>query len=130
MSQVLEVSKAISIISIVDDDEAVRQATASLIRSLGYRALTFASADEFLNSGQVSNTSCVIGDLYMLGSSGLGLQDRLIARGHRIPIIIITGHPDDTARTRAMNAGAVAFLSKPINHDHLVGYLDKALKVT
>jgi len=124
------VSKAISIISIVDDDEAVREATASLIRSLGYRASTFASADEFLNSGPVSDTSCVITDLYMLGLSGLGLQDRLIARGYRIPIIFITGHPDDAARTRAMNAGAVAFLSKPINHDRLVGYLGSALKTT
>ena len=64
----------------------------------------------------------------MPGLSGLDLQDRLIARGHRIPIIFITGYPNDNARARAMKAGAVGFLSKPFNHDHLIGYLEKALK--
>ena len=117
-------------IAIVDDDKAVREATKSLVRSLGYSASTFASADEFLKSEQVSNTSCLITDVHMPGLSGLDLQDRLIARGHRIPIIFITGYPDDSVRARAMKAGAVAFLSKPYNHDHLLGYLDKALKAS
>jgi len=117
-------------IAIVDDDDAVREAIKQLVRSLGYTAFTFASAAEFLKSEQVSNTSCLITDLYMPGLSGLDLQDRLIARGHRIPIIFITGHPDEIARTRAMNAGAVGFLSKPIKHDHLIAYLDKAFKAT
>ena len=66
----------------------------------------------------------------MPGLSGLDLQDRLIAPGHNFPIIFITGHPDDIARTRALNAGAVAFLSKPIKEDHLIGHLDEALKAT
>ena len=123
-----DLSKAIPIISIVDDDKDVREATESLVCSVGYSACTFASADEFLTSEQLSNTSCLITDLNMPGLSGLDLQDRLIARGHRIPIIFITGYPDDTVRARAMNAGAVAFLSKPYHHDHLLGYLDKALK--
>jgi len=102
-----------------------------LVRSLGYSASTFASADEFLKSEQVSNTSCLITDLHMPGGlSGLDLQDQLIARGHRIPIIFITGQPDDVARTRAMKAGAVGFLSKPVKHDHLIGYLDNAFKAT
>ena len=130
MSQVLDPSKAIPIISIVDDDEAVCKATETLLRAVGYSAVTFASADEFLNSGQVNNTSCLITDLHMPGLSGLDLQDRLIARGHRIPIIFITGYPDDAARARAMNGGAVAFLSKPYDPDHLLGYLDKALKAS
>ena len=117
-------------IAIVDDDDAVREATAGFVRSLGYSASTFASADEFLESEQVGNTSCLITDVRMPGMSGFDLQDRLIARGHRIPIIFITGYPDDTVRARAMNAGAVAFLSKPYHHDHLLGYLDKALKAS
>ena len=98
-----------------------------LVRSLGYHASTFASADEFLKSEQVHDTSCLITDVQMPGLSGIDLQDRLIARGHRIPIIFITGYPDDNVRVRAMKAGAIGFLSKPYNHDHLLGYLDKAL---
>src|SRR3954451_21934637 len=90
MSRAPNQSKAIPIISIVDDDDGVREATASLVRSLGYRASTFASADEFLKSEQVSNTSCLITDVRMPGMSGIDLQDRLIADGHRIPIIFIT----------------------------------------
>ena len=79
-------------------------------------------------SEQISRTSCLITDLHMPGLSGLDLQDRLIARGHRFPIIFITGYPDENARVRAMKAGAIAFLSKPFNTDRLIGYLDKALK--
>ena len=94
-------------IAIVDDDKAVREATESLMRSLGYHASTFASAEEFLQSEQISNTSCLITDVQMPGLSGIDLQDRLIARGHRIPIIFITGYPDDSVRARAMKAGAV-----------------------
>jgi FixJ family two-component response regulator len=117
-------------IAIVDDDKAVREATQSLVRSLGYHASTFASADEFLKSEQVHDTSCLISDVQMPGLSGTDLQDRLIARGHRIPIIFITGHPEDSVRARAMKAGAIGFLSKPFNHDHLLGYLGKALQAS
>ena len=116
------------IIAIVDDDESMREATENLVRSLGYHASTFSSADEFLNFEQLHDTSCLITDLHMPGLSGIDLQDRLIARGHRIPIIFITGYPDENVRTRAIKAGAVGFLSKPYNHDHLLGCLDKALK--
>ena len=128
MSQVLELSKAIPIISIVDDDDAVRDAMKLLMRSLGYHASTFGSANEFLNSEQVDDTSCLITDVQMPGLSGIELQDRLIARGHRIPIIFITGYPDENLRMRAMKAGAIAFLTKPPNHDHLLDYLEMALK--
>ena len=121
-------SKAIPIISIVDDDESVREAIKRLVRSLGYNACTFASADEFLKSEQVHDTSCIITDLQMPGLSGIDLQDLLIARGHRTPIIFITAYPDEDVRARAMKAGAVGFLSKPLNHDHLVGHLENALK--
>ena len=79
------------IIAIVDDDASVREAIKGLVRSLGYNASTFASADEFLKSDKVDDTSCIITDLQMPGLSGIDLQDLLIARGHRIPIIFITG---------------------------------------
>ncbi len=115
-------------IAIVDDDEAVREATKTLVRSLGYKASTFGSAEEFLKSKQFSNTSCLITDLQMPGLSGLDLQAQLIADGHRIPTIFVTAFPDNTARTSAMNAGAIAFLSKPYNVDELLGYLEKALQ--
>ena len=116
------------VIAIVDDDEALREAMKSLVRSLGYGVSTFGSAEEFLKSEQVSDISCLITDLQMPGLSGLDLQDLLIARGHRFPIIFITGFPDENVRARAMKAGAVAFLTKPVNADQLLGYLDKAFK--
>jgi len=120
MSQVL--------ISIVDDEQPVRDATKSLVRSLGYNASMFGSAEEFLNSEQVDDTSCLITDVQMPGLSGVDLQDRLIAGGHRISIIFITAYSDENVRMRAMKAGALAFLTKPINQHHLVDHLEKALK--
>ena len=123
MSQVL--------IAIVDDDEPVRDATKRLVRSLGYNNVsTFGSADDFLKSEQVHDTSCLITGVQMTGLSGLDLQDRLIARGHRIPIIFMTGCPDDNVRARAMKAGAVCFLNKPFDEDHFVGCIERALKAT
>jgi FixJ family two-component response regulator len=122
MSQVL--------IAIVDDDEPVRDATKTLVRSLGYHASTFGSADEFLKSDQVHDTSCHITDVQMPGLSGIDLQDSLIARGHRIPIIFMTGYPDDSVRARATKAGAVCFLNKPFSLDHFIGCIEKALKAT
>jgi FixJ family two-component response regulator len=120
MSQVL--------IAIVDDEEPVRDATKSLVRSLGCHASTFGSADDFLKSEQVHDTSCLITDVQMPGLSGLDLQDHLIARGHCIPIIFMTGYPNDSVRARAMKAGAVCFLNKPFTEDHFIGCIEKALK--
>ena len=99
-----------------------------LVRSLGYRAFTFASVEGFFESEQVSNTSCLITDLHMPGLSGLDLQDLLIARGHRFPIIFLTAYPDEDVRIRAMKAGAIGFLRKPCSDEHLLGYLNKAFK--
>ena len=115
-------------IAIVDDDEAVREALKGLVRSLGYRASTFGSAEAFLNSEQINDTSCLVTDVQMPGLSGLDLQDRLIASGHRIPIIFITGHPEEKLRMGAMKAGAIGFLRKPCSDEHLLGYLNKAFK--
>jgi FixJ family two-component response regulator len=122
MSQVL--------IAIVDDEQPVRDATKSFVRSLGYHASTFGSADDFLKSEQVSETSCLITDVQMPGLSGLDLQDRLIARGHCIPIIFMTGYPNDSVRARAMKAGAVCFLNKPFSENRFIGCIQKALKAS
>ena len=115
-------------ISIVDDDDAVRNATRTLIRSLGYHVATFASAEEFLKSEQLHQTDCLISDVQMPGLSGIELQERLNANGHRIPMIFITAFPDDHVRDRAMRAGAVSFLSKPFNDANLIVCIDRALK--
>jgi len=115
-------------ISIVDDDESVREATKELIRSLGYSVAVFASAEEFLLSAQLSETACLISDVQMPGLSGIDLQRRLIADGHKMPIIFITAFPDERTRNRALGAGAIGFLSKPYREESLIGCLSEALK--
>jgi FixJ family two-component response regulator len=115
-----------TMISIVDDDEVVRAATADLVNSLGYEAQTFASAEQFLESGQVEHTSCIITDLQMPGLNGLELQSRLIAAGYRKPIIFITAFPTVGARERALEGGAIAFLNKPFREDSLIESLKRA----
>ena len=115
------------VISIVDDDASVREATGSLVRSLGYQAATFASAQEFLHSRQVDDTLCLITDLVMPGMSGIALQDRLIADGNDTPVIFITASFDEMTRTRALEAGAHGFLRKPFSEESLVKCLDSAL---
>ena len=114
-------------IAIVDDDKGARNGLEMLVRSLGHNTSTFGSAEEFLEFENLRDTSCLITDVQMPGLSGLDLQDRLIASGHRIPIIFITGHPEEKLRMRAMKAGAIGFLSKPCRDEHLLGYLNKAL---
>lgn len=115
------------VISIIDDDPSVREATQSLIRSLGYDAQVFASAEEYLRSDRLSDSSCLITDLHMPGMSGSDLQDRLIADGYQIPIIFVTAYYEDRIRDRVMDAGAFGFLRKPFNDDSLIACLDRAL---
>jgi FixJ family two-component response regulator len=118
----------VPLISIVDDDRAVREATMSLVRSIGYDVSTFASAEEFLESEQLHDTSCLITDLHMPGLNGIELQDRLIAEGYSVPIVFITAFPDERVRAKALKAGAICFLSKPYSDERLIGCLDRALK--
>jgi FixJ family two-component response regulator len=117
-----------AVISIVDDDESVREAAKGLVRSLGYDAIAFASAEEYLRSDCVQDTACLITDLQMPGMSGAELQDRLIADGRRTPIIFVTAFPEEKVRTRVLAAGAFGFLSKPFNDVCLIECLDRALK--
>jgi FixJ family two-component response regulator len=117
----------VPVISIVDDDPSVRTGTARLLRSMGFSVYVFASAQEFLSSPQVSETSCVIADVQMPGMNGVELQDCLIANGHNTPMIFITAFPHDRVRERAMKAGAVCFLSKPFDEPQLLQCLERAL---
>jgi FixJ family two-component response regulator len=120
--------KRVAVISIVDDDESVRTATNSLMRSLGFTAYTFSSAEKFLQSPQVNDTSCLISDVQMPSMSGIELQSHLIARGHRTPIIFITAFPDESIQARALKAGAVCFLNKPVDGETLLRCLEEVLK--
>jgi FixJ family two-component response regulator len=115
------------LISIIDDDESMLESTKGLVRSLGYQVATFASAEEFLKSERVDDTSCLIADVRMPGLSGIDLQRRLIARGVRMPTIFITAFPEEATRRRAMTAGAVGYLGKPFSEESLLSCLDAAL---
>ena len=116
------------VISIIDDDASVRVATDRLVRSLGYVARTFASAEEFLRSPYVNESSCLIVDVQMPGMSGVDLQVRLSSEGRAVPVILITAFPEEGIRTKAMKAGAVCFLSKPFDGPVLIDCIDSALK--
>jgi FixJ family two-component response regulator len=115
-------------ISVVDDDPLVREATADLINSLGYTALVFGSAEQFLDSGEVKNTSCLITDLQLPGLDGIDLQQQLQVDGYCVPVIVITAYPEARAHARALAAGAIAFLAKPFEQAALVSSLNAALK--
>jgi FixJ family two-component response regulator len=112
-------------ISIIDDDVCAREATAGIIRSLGYAFATFASAEDFLGSDRVNGASCLITDMHLPGLSGLELYQP--ADGFTVPTIFVTGHPDETTRTQALSAGAVAFLSKPFGKKAMHDCLKAAL---
>lgn len=117
-----------SVISVIDDDASVRAATNNLLRSRGYIVHTFASAEEFLRSSQLNETSCVIADLQMSVMSGLDLLTNMRIRGYDAPFIFITAFPDEGVRARAMKAGAICFLAKPFAAPSLIMCLDTALK--
>jgi FixJ family two-component response regulator len=114
-----------SVIALVDDDD-VRQGIEALLRSLGYSVAAFATAEAFLNSEQLPETSCLITDVQMPGMSGIELQARLKSNGHCILVIVITGFPDERVRERAMQLGALSFLTKPFADAALTECLDRA----
>jgi FixJ family two-component response regulator len=116
------------VVSIIDDDSSVRAATDNLVRSLGYVVHTFASAEEFLASPHLHDSSCVIADVQMPRMSGLELQASLLAKGYRVPFIFITAFAADDARARALKAGATCFLAKPFAGEALINCLERALR--
>lgn len=115
------------VISIIDDDESVRTAICNLVRSLGYIVHPFASAAEFLRSGDLHETSCVIADVRMPAMTGIELQAHLRAEKHCVPFIFITAFPVEISRARALKAGAICFLTKPFDGETLAKCLESAL---
>jgi len=103
------------IASIIDDDESVRIATSSLVRSLGWDVRLYASAEDFLATGQIADVACVISDVQMPGMSGLQLQRRLIDDGITLPVIFISAFASDAVRRQALDDGALCVLSKPVD---------------
>lgn len=113
---------------VVDDDESVRESLPDLLRELGFAARAFSSAKEFLLSGCVDQTSCLILDIAMPGMTGPELQQELKRRGHQIPIIFITGHRDEAIRARVLKQGVAGFLLKPFSDADLVAAINTALQ--
>jgi FixJ family two-component response regulator len=118
------------LIAVVDDDASMRGALQRLLRSVGLRAAVFASAEEFLQAGQLQGTACVILDVRMPRMSGLELQRHLATTHCPIPLIFITAHGDEEARERALRAGAVDFLYKPFREELLLRAIQSALQAS
>ena len=117
----------VPVISIIDDDVSVRIAISRLVRSLGYLAHAFASADDFLKSQHVHDTWCVIADVQMPGMTGIEMQELLKVQGRSLPIIFVTAFPEENIRARALKEGAIDFLSKPFDGTKLIECIDSAL---
>lgn len=115
------------LISIVDDDDSAREAVSGLVRSLGYLVAEFDCAAEFLSSGDVLQTACLIADLRMPGMTGLELYHHLIASGEPVPTILITAYPGASTRAQALQAGVQCYLEKPLEPDELVGCIHSSL---
>jgi FixJ family two-component response regulator len=116
-------------IAIVDDDESVRVALKSLFRSIGFKAVDFPSAEDFLKADDLRGTGCLILDVRMTGIDGLELQRRLLAGACRIPIVFVAGGADEETRARALKQGAIDFLSKPFTDQELLDAVDVAFAV-
>jgi FixJ family two-component response regulator len=117
-----------SVISIVDDDESVRESTADLIRSMGFDTKSFPRAESFLRSRTIGRTACLIADVRMPGMTGIELHDRLVGTGNAIPTILITAYPNDRDRAQAMRSGVICYLSKPFGEAELLSCIHAALK--
>ena len=116
-------------ISVVEDDESVREAIYDLMDCMGLRTELFSSAEDFLNSDGLRGTTCLIVDVRMPGMSGLELQSHLNATGFRIPIIFMSAHDDGEAESRALGAGAIDFLKKPFSEDALLRAIRVSLNI-
>jgi FixJ family two-component response regulator len=117
------------VISIVDDDESVREGVLDLIKAMGFIAKAFERAEDFLKSNCIRSTSCLIADMRMPGMTGLELYKRLVETGSIIPTILITAFPDDRDRARALRAGVVCYLAKPFKDDDLLECVRSALEL-
>ena len=118
----------LSEISVIDDDASVRAAMDNLLSSHGYVVHTFASAEEFLRSTHLHNSSCVVADVQMPGMSGLDLLTHMHAHGQNAPFVFITAFPEDSVRDRALKAGAIGFLAKPFAAPDLIKCVETAAR--
>jgi FixJ family two-component response regulator len=114
-------------VCIVDDDMSVRRGLERLLRSAGYRVLSFGSAREFLDRRDPASLSCLVLDIRMPGQSGLDLHESLVATGQEVPVVFITGNGDIPMAVRAMKAGAVDFLAKPFDDQELLDAVREAV---
>jgi FixJ family two-component response regulator len=124
----VESQEKTNMVAIVDDDDLIRNALEGLMKAVGLPAQAFASAEEFLKSGQQGQTGCLIADIRMPGMSGLELQEHLNAERCKIPIIFITAHGDEKMRMQALRAGAVEFMAKPFDDEALLDSVRAALE--
>src|SRR6266852_605675 len=124
----MAIQSKIKLVAIVDDDDLMRSALQGMLKSVGLLSQTFASAEEFLKSGQQHQTACLIADIRMPGMSGLELQAQLNADHCRIPTIFITAHGDAKMRMRALRAGAVEFMARPFDDEVLLESVRAALE--
>jgi FixJ family two-component response regulator len=115
-------------VAIVDDDESIRAALQGFMKEAGLPAQSFASAEDFLASGNLNQVGCLVADIRMPGMSGLELQARLNADRHRIPIVFVTAHGDESMKMQALRAGAVEFLAKPFNEEVLLDCVRAAME--
>ena len=118
----------IPMISVVDDDLSVREATMDLFRAMGFTAEVFACAEDFLASELRHDTSCLISDMRMPGMSGLELHNRLVEAGAPIPTILMTAFPNNIDEMSALQTGVVGYLTKPFNETELLGLIHSVLK--
>jgi FixJ family two-component response regulator len=117
----------VAVFKLLAKRESLRKAARRLIKSYGIAVGTFASAEDFLTSGQLDQTACLVLDVQMPGLNGLELQRLLVAGGHQIPIIFITAFTDESTRVQALEAGAIGYLIKPFEEADLLGYIHRAL---
>jgi FixJ family two-component response regulator len=117
-----------ALVSVVDDDESVRESLPDLLKEFGFEARAFSSAEEFLSSDWADRTGCLILDIAMPGMTGLDLQRELTLRDRKIPIIFITAQTDGAVRARALEEGAAGFLSKPFSDTDLLAAVNAALR--
>jgi len=118
----------LSVISVVDDDAYVRVAAENLLSSHGYLVQTFASAEEFLQSSHLQNSSCVVADVQMPGISGLDLLTHMRTAGYSTPFVFLTAFPEDSVRDRALKSGAIGFLAKPFAAPALIDCIETAVR--
>jgi FixJ family two-component response regulator len=120
----------LSVISVIDDDASVRAATDNLLSSHGYLVHTFASAEAFLQSARLNDSSCIVADVQMPPMSGLDLLTHMRTRGYTVPFIFITAFPEESLRARALKAGAICFLAKPFAAPALINCVEAAVNRT